>query len=210
MNKIPVLFERQFLDNHDFILTDKVTPGFEWVLKGEGIPTIKFDGSCTAVIDSTFYKRFDAKSGRTIPPGSIPCCLDPDPITGHWPHWALVSPVDNMDKWYVEAYVNTRTAFEQDIEDGTYEAIGPHFQKNPYNLTYDRLIKHGSVIIDDLFDRSFNGIKKWLEEHNEEGIVFWKDGKPQCKIRRKDFHIKWEGYENKLEWPSEKYLENFM
>ena len=27
--------------------------------------------------------------------------------------------------------------------------------------------------------------------HNIESLVFWKDGEPQCKIKRSDFGIKW-------------------
>lgn len=89
MKKIPTLFEREF-ENHRLVRTlDKVIPGFEWVLDGEGIATVKYDGSCCAVIDGKFYARYDAKEGRKPPEGAIPCC-DPDPVTGHWPHWLEV------------------------------------------------------------------------------------------------------------------------
>ena len=27
--------------------------------------------------------------------------------------------------------------------------------------------------------------------HNIEGLVFWKDGEPQCKIKRSDFGFEW-------------------
>ena len=76
------------------------------------------------------------------------------------------------------------------MEDGTYEAIGPHFQTNPYNLDFDVLQRHGTVVI-DLPDRSFEGIREYLRTHNIEGIVFWKDDQPRCKIKRKDFGFKW-------------------
>ncbi len=82
MKKIPTLFVREFLDKHEFILKREVTPGLEWVLKGEGVATIKIDGSCTAIIGGVFYKRYDAKQGKTAPKGAIPCC-EPDPVTGH-------------------------------------------------------------------------------------------------------------------------------
>lgn len=45
--------------------------------------------------------------------------------------------------------------------------------------------------MEDDIPRSFEGIKKYLSEHEIEGIVFWKDGKPQCKIKRSDFAMKW-------------------
>ncbi len=193
MKKIPTLFEREFINKHDFILKDKVIPGMEWVLKGEGIATIKIDGSCTAIIDGKFYKRYDAKAGKNPPQGAIPCC-EKDPITGHWPHWVEVNPLEKGDKWYYQAYLN---AGGTTLKDGTYEAIGPHFQRNPYNLEKDTLEKHGTIVVD--VKRTFEGIKKYLEDHYIEGLVFWKDDAPQCKIKRRDFGLPW----NKMN-PSDK------
>lgn len=72
---------------------------------------------------------------------------------------------------------------------GTYEAIGPHFRANPYNLDADVLKPHGKDIVE--LDRSFEGIRTYLETHVIEGIVFWKDGHPRCKIKRKDFGFPW-------------------
>ena len=40
-------------------------------------------------------------------------------------------------------------------------------------------------------ERSFEGIRTYLETHVIEGIVFWKDGHPRCKIKRKDFGFPW-------------------
>ena len=31
----------------------------------------------------------------------------------------------------------------------------------------------------------------YLKDNYVEGIVFWKDGKPQCKIKRSDFGFEW-------------------
>lgn len=187
MKKMPTLFERVY-ENHRIVdILPNVTPGFEWVLEGEGIATTKFDGACCAIIDGIFYKRFDAKKGRKIPEGAIPCC-EPDPITGHWSHWVEVNKDNPADKWFVEAFCNT---FDNvpDIEDGTYEAIGPHFQGNPYELRFDSLVKHGESVI--YVDRTFDAIKSYLLTHPIEGIVFWKDSEPQCKIKKSDFGFEW-------------------
>lgn len=195
MKKIPTLFERTF-DGHNVVgITDKVYEGMEWVLKGEGTATIKYDGSCVAIFDGVYYKRFDAKPGRTVPEGAIPCC-DPDPVTGHHPHWVRVT--DNpADKWYVQAFINTDLReLPFPLRDGTYEVVGPHFQGNPYKLSDDKLIRHGKHVIDDL-ERTFEGIRSWLKNHHEEGIVFWKDGEPQCKIKRTDFGFEWNGRNKK-------------
>lgn len=183
MKKIPTLFERTF-ENHKVVgITDKVTEGLEWVLDGEGIATEKIDGSATAIIHGVFYKRFDAKKGKTPPDGAIPCC-EPDPVTGHWPHWVKVDFENKADRWYAEAYNNT-----PEHTDGTYEAIGPHFQRNPYGLSAEILETHGAKHIE--VERTFDGIRAYLETHNIEGIVFWKDGEPKCKIKRRDFGLKW-------------------
>ncbi len=191
MKKIPTLFVREF-ENHRVVkVLPEVTPGFEWVLKGEGVPTVKIDGACCAIIDGKFYKRYDAKKdkrGNTkLPPsGAIPCCNHPDPVTGHWPHWVLVDENDPADKWFVEA----RNNMVHYLPDGTYEAIGKHFNSNPYGIKEDILVRHGQEVI-GILDRSFEGIREYLHNHLVEGIVFWKDGEPQCKIKRSDFGFEW-------------------
>lgn len=187
MKKIPTLFKREFANHKVVGITDEVTPGMEWVLEGEGEATVKFDGACCAIIDGRFYKRFDAKKGRKVPEGAIPCC-EPDPITGHHPHWVKVDACNPADKWFIEAYKNTK--FNEPLEDGTYEAIGVHFQGNPYGVNEDMLIRHGRVKT-LLMDRSFEGIRRYLEHIEIEGIVFWKDGEPRCKIKRSDFGFEW-------------------
>lgn len=180
MKKIPTLFKREF-ENHSIVkVLPEVTPGFEWVLAGEGVATVKYDGSCTMIKDGKFYKRYDAKKGKKPPTGAIPCQEKPDPVTGHWPHWVEVGDGPE-DKWFREALDET--------EDGTYETVGPHFQGNPYRLDRDMLILHGCEVIDCV--RSFDGIRDFLKQNKVEGLVFWKDGEPQCKIKRSDFGFEW-------------------
>lgn len=189
MKKIPTLFERKF-ENHKVIaVTPNVTKGCEWVLEGEGNATVKLDGACCAIICGELYKRYDAKKGKKPPEGAIPCC-DPDPVTGHWPHWVKCREDNPADKWFIAALNNTYG--ELTPNDGTFEAIGPHFQNNPYKLNRDMLARHGDEIIylrkDEL---NYEGIREWLKTHDEEGLVFWKDGEPKCKIKRSDFGLEW-------------------
>lgn len=183
MKKIPTLFERIF-DGHKIVdIKDKITDGCEEAFYN-GIATIKYDGSCCAVIEGNFYKRYDCKKGKTPPAGAIPCC-EPDPITGHWPHWVKVDPSNPADKWFMEA-LNSYTTM---LRYGTYEAIGPHFNGNPYKLTHDTLIPHGIHEID--VKRDFDSIVCYLVSQPIEGIVFWLNGEPVCKIKRSDFGFKW-------------------
>ena len=137
-------------------------------------------------------KEGKIKKGKKPPVGAIPCC-DPDPVTGHHPHWVKVDSNNPSDRWFCEAFNNTfHNAFENGelpIKDGTYEAIGPHFNGNKHNLGSDILVKHGTNILD--VPRTFEGIKQYLAEHRIEGIVFWLDGEPMCKIKRSDFGFDW-------------------
>ena len=213
MKKIPTLFEREYADHKvvgiKHVLSD---PSLEWVINGEGRATLKIDGACCAITDGKFYRRYDAKHGKKPPEGAIPCC-EPDPITGHWPHWLPVTTNDSGAKWYIEAFNNTEAAEGRKLENGTYEAIGPHFQGNPYNMEKDVLVRHGLVDLEHkstleglpdylknitkgiafFFDkiRTFEWLRDYLKENAIEGIVFWKDGEPKCKIKRSDFGFPW-------------------
>ena len=56
MKKIPTLFEREF-ENHRIVrILPNVSPDLAWVMAGEGVATIKWDGACCAVINGVFYK----------------------------------------------------------------------------------------------------------------------------------------------------------
>lgn len=184
MKKIPTLFEREFQNHRVIRILPNVRPDLTWVLDGEGSATVKWDGSCCAVIDGQFYKRYDAKHGKPVPPNAIKCQEDADPITGHLPCWVPCDRRAPGDKWFWAAYDRSDC-----LADGTYEAIGPHFRTNPHALEFDILKPHGKDVIE--VERSFDGIRSYLEAHNIEGIVFWKDGEPKCKIKRKDFGFSW-------------------
>lgn len=183
MKKIPTLFKRIYEDHKIVGITEEITPGCEEAFKN-GIATIKYDGSCCAIFDGLLYKRYDAKKGKQPPEGAIPCC-DPDPVTGHWPHWVGVNPKDPADKWFMDAFCYS----DKHYEDGTYEAVGPHFQGNPYLLGHDVLVKHGDTQVN--VDRDFESIKIFLSIAPIEGIVFWLNGEPVCKIKRTDFGFDW-------------------
>ena len=185
MKKIPTLYKREFSGHKITGIRDEIMPGCEAALTDESIATLKIDGACCAIINGEFYKRFDAKPGRAVPEGAIPCD-EPDPVTGHWPHWVKVAADNPADKWFVEARNNSLN----NLPDATYEAIGPHFQKNPYGLDKDVLVRHGTISI-DIPNPSFEGIRRGLELVAMEGIVFWHEGAPLCKIKRTDFGFKW-------------------
>lgn len=211
MKKMPTLFERVY-ENHKVVdILPKVIKGMEWVLGGEGVATVKIDGSCCAIINGEFYKRYDAKKGRKVPDGAIKCQNEPDPITGHLPCWVKCDRNNPSDRWFWAAYdfspviPSIPKVFIPDSAGKmlyselqkipvTFEAVGKHFQGNPYNLNYDILVPHGKEEIE--IERTFDVIKKYLSENYIEGIVFWRDGEPKCKIKRSDFGFEWNGKKN--------------
>lgn len=188
MKKIPTLFERVYEGRKVSGVLPNITSGCEDAFK-YGFATVKIDGAACAIIDGKLYKRYDAK-GKNIPEGAIPCQNDPDPITGHFPCWVKCSVENKADKWFWAAYDKTMEVYSRDyLPDATYEAIGLHFNGNPYGMTHDELVEHGTQIT--TVERTFEGVKNWLETHNEEGLVFWFEGVPVCKIKRSDFGLKW-------------------
>lgn len=224
MKKIPTLFKRVFSPDHKTkSILPEVTPGCEAVLEGLCIPTVKWDGACCAIINGEIYKRYDAKVGKNgkqkkPPEGAIPCQPEPDPITGHWPHWVECDPSNPADKYFLEAFENSKGQMlcRQTLEllDGTYEAVGPSFQSNPYEMDRHYLIPHGwepTQYIRKLMkhcasapdgeeyigreykspEELFEKMKKYLGEKAIEGIVFWLDDQPLCKIKRSDFGFEW-------------------
>jgi hypothetical protein len=191
MKKIPTLFKREFKD-HKVV---KVLPEFTDELCKKayflGQPTIKFDGSCCAIINGKFFKRYDAKKGKAVPDNAIKCQEEPDPVTGHLPCWVPVDENNPADKWFIKAY----QLFEKENGspiDGTYEAVGKHFQGNPYGFEFDILVQHGKDY--PFFDKrlkSFEELKEFLKYFNHEGLVYWLEGQPICKIKRTDFGYEW-------------------
>ena len=117
--------------------------------------------------------------------GAIPCEPEPDPITGHWPHWVPVT-AEPAFKWHMAAYNNTTS-----VHDATYEAIGPHFQGNPYKLDKDILIEHGATVITDLpKPLTKESLEAYFRSHpSMEGIVFYGENGKMAKLRLKDYKM---------------------
>jgi hypothetical protein len=181
LKKIPCLFKRDFSDRGRPILLDEVTPGCEWALAGEGVATRKWDGTACMVQGGRLFARYDCKSGKTPPLGAIPCDPEPDPVTGHWPHWV---PAEGPQfKWHIEA-------FSHHLEDGTYELIGPKVNGNPENFSTHYLVRHGEAGV-LIYGRSFEYLKRWLEVSSFEGIVFHHPDGRMAKIRKDDYGFKW-------------------
>lgn len=203
MKKIKTLF---VIDRDTNRATETVTPGAEWVLKGEGRATIKFDGSSCVFLNGRLHKRFDRKLKKgfskkaramgdsfvpeahmfnELPEGAIPCEEKPAAHSLHFPHWVPVGegPEDALHR---EALENTLSL----IEGKTYELVGPKVNGNPYGLTRCELWEHGNTEI-EVVDYSFDALKALLEGMDAEGIVWHRGNGDMIKLRRKDFGFFW-------------------
>lgn len=188
MKKIPTVFRCIYDNSRQIPIYDEVTPGCEWVIAGEGKAYLKYDGTACMIKEGKLFARYDAKRGKTPPEGAIPC-QDPDPTTGHWPHWVEITAENPTYKHHWGAFQRIKMVV---IEDGTYELCGPHFQANPHNLDRDIFIPHtGQSLIVEVPDRSFEGIKKILEALDSEGLVFHAEDGRMAKIRRDHFGFEW-------------------
>lgn len=163
MKKIPSLFARD--PSNPQIITREYHPLAAWVVAGEGVATRKYDGTATRWADGQLWARYDAKRGKPLPPGFVPC-QEPDPNTGHHPGWVPATRPE--DKWIRAA------AGEQSWQDGTYEACGPRIGGNAENMTTHTLIRHGDCILRDA-PIDYDSLVAYFEENDIEGIVWWRD-----------------------------------
>ena len=179
MQKIISLFQRNYDTDH--LVRDEVVPGAEWVLAGEGTPTVKIDGTCCAAHHGTLYKRHEVKQGKQAPEGFVPAD-DVDPKTGKQVGWVPVSDGPE-DKWHREAW-GANDAYEE----GTYELIGPRIEGNPEGANRHMLVRHGHTAIHGA-PRDFEGLRQFFQECNTEGIVWHHPDGRMVKIKAKDFGL---------------------
>ena len=179
MKKIKSLFKRDYGSGARLVYNE-VVEGSEWVINGEGVPTRKFDGTCCAIINGEIYKRYDAKNGKPVPEGAIPC-QEPDPITGHQPCWLKCQEGNPSDKYFWEGFNNL-----EDKQDGTYELCGEKVQGNPEHIEGHKLIRHGIEVLENV-PRDFDGLKEYLKDKDIEGIVWHRANGDMVKIKKKDF-----------------------
>lgn len=192
MRKIISLFERDWEGDRSRVL-NKVTPGAEWVIDGEGVATRKWDGTCCKFEGGKLYKRYDAKHGKTPPVGFIPAQPEPDPNTGHWPGWLEVLDRPE-DKWFNRALVENEVT-PHDFEPGTYELCGPKIGGNHERWPHHVFLKHGDSQM-PLFPRTFEGIRDCFRSNEGqpdasiEGVVWHHPDGRMVKIKASDFGCK--------------------
>lgn len=179
MHKIPTLFVRDFNTRPAHVLPE-ATPGCEWVLAGEGTATRKYDGTCTMLdTDGSWWARREVKPGKTPPAGYTP--VETDPETGKTVGWEPIAQ-SGWARFHAEAVA----AF---LKPGTYELCGPKVNRNPEGYEQHVLVRHATAeqVVDDLYERTFDGIADFLARHRWEGIVFHHPDGRMSKIKTRDF-----------------------
>lgn len=213
MQKLKTVF---VIDRSTGLATHEVQKGAEWIFEGLGEATIKFDGSSVLKKGNQFYRRMDRKLSKKwaiekrygrlenmtaemfapAKEGWIPAEEKPDLKTGHWPGWMPVHVDNPSDKYHFEAISNA----PEDMVDGTYELVGPTLQMNIYGMDKHQLVRHGSVVV--TVERTYDGIKQFLEDNYIEGLVFHGPDGQMFKVRRKDFGIVWNPLSDPRTYPN--------
>lgn len=183
MKKIPTLFKRDFT-NHGQIYNE-YSEGTDWVVRGEGVATRKYDGTSVLIEDGKMWKRYELRPGAQMPYGFR--IADKDEATGKTMGWLEVGN-GSEDKWHREATGGITEGI--DLPNGTYELIGPKVQGNPERLEKHVLQSHDDAkhLVIDLLD--FDSLKMSLEALDIEGIVWHHPDGRMVKIKKKDFRLK--------------------
>lgn len=174
MKKIPTLFKRD-PDNRS-----RVLPELNVDLPDSAVATIKFDGVAIMCDGRSWWKRREVKPGKPIPDQFDE--VDHDPVTGKRQGWVPIGDGPE-DKWLRPLLAG------RILRAGTYEAIGTHFQGDAHQYGCDLLVAHGLAPITAPTD--FDGLSVALADFGHEGLVWWADGEPVAKIKRRDFGYPW-------------------
>lgn len=187
MQKIISLFMRDYEGTRHVF--DAVVPGAEWVLAGEGIATQKHDGTCCLVRAGRLFKRYELKQGRVAPEGFEAAQGEADPVTGDLPGWVPVGE-GTEDRWHREALALLSPPWTAaPPADGTYELCGPKVQGNPEHVPNHCLVRHGSVVLDEV-PRTFDGLREYFAAHDIEGIVWHHPDQRMVKLKGRDYGIR--------------------
>jgi hypothetical protein len=192
MKKIPTLFVRDWDGDRRYVLPE-ITPGCEWVTRGEGTPRRKLDGTCVMFDGERWWARREVKAGKLPPYGFASLGIDTE--TGKAIGWEPVEQ-SSFAEWHAEAvlakweYDNSVRPIEPGRGErvtGTYELIGPKINGNPEHVSAHALASHDFADVLDDAPRDFDGLAAWLHAHPYEGVVWHHPDGRMAKIKKRDF-----------------------
>jgi len=184
LRKIPTIFERDWNGDRSRVV-DQINPEAAWVFNGEGIATRKIDGTCCLIRGGKLFKRREITErdlADRVPEGFE--SADRDAATGKVVGWVPVTDAPE-DRWHLEA-------FDPTMPDGTYELVGPKVQGNPEHSAFHVLVAHhgDSLLMGEGPERTFDGIRTYIDGKDLEGIVFHHPDGRMAKIKGRDFGFK--------------------
>ncbi|TMS00256.1 hypothetical protein EJK15_03550 [Nonomuraea basaltis] len=182
MRKVPTIFVRDWNSNPKYV-TEEPNPECAWVFAGEGVPTVKWDGTCVKLDEAgRWWARREVKSGKADPPDFV--LIEEDLETGKRMGWEPVER-SGFAKYHAEALQTT-------LRPGTYELLGPKINGNPDGFEAHVLMEHGWAplrIREDVKSapRDYDGLREWLHARPYEGIVWHGPDGRMAKIKARDF-----------------------
>ncbi len=182
MRKIPTIFVRD--DNDRRFVTSEPHPDCDWVFRGDGVPTRKYDGTCVRFDGADWWARREVRPGRPVPADFV--LVQTDEVTGKSVGWEPIS-ASAFARYHAEALA----AGGPDWKPGTYELIGPKVNGNPERAEGHRLVPHESAEPVGLTGRTYEAIRAAVlaahDAYGCEGIVFHASDGRMAKIKARDF-----------------------
>ena len=191
MPKLESPFVRKLMPNGDYVLTDKIAPGYEWVFNDESVTAIeKLDGTNVSIV------------------------IEMGNIVSIWNRTERIPFINKPKKHIVEGILNSYERGYMDLlDDGQHfgELIGPKVDGNPYKLKEHLWIPFSTFCKNHLkykswgkYPKDFETISNWFKEliplyacmvQGEEGkksgfvegIVFTHPDGRMAKLRRDMF-----------------------
>lgn len=181
MEKIPTVFRRD--PAHQKRVLPKVTPGCEWVLAGEGVPTQQYNGVCVMYDGAMWWIRRVVKPGKRMPQTFRLLFTEPD--TGTMVGWEPMER-STFKKWHAEA-LGDETAWPV----GTYELCGPTINGNPERLDAHELLFHTTANRLRIPKLTYEGLRDFLTAlrilHGVRGVVWHHPDGRMAKLKGRDF-----------------------
>lgn len=161
MPKLESPFVRKINDNDDYIITNEITPGAEWVFNGgedEVVCTEKLDGTNVSIL---------IKEGI---------------IVSIWNRTERIPFFNKGKKHIIDGLLNSfERGYMEFLDDGQHfgELVGPKVNGNPLQLKEHLWIPFNSYAREKLsyhswhkYPKSFENINKWFLDEIDEGGIF--------------------------------------
>jgi hypothetical protein len=204
-----------------YLATSILNPDVQTLLESGTLykVTAKVDGTSCIVRDSELLKRRDQKIDKRT--GSKKTMPDKWILTGESTevHGVGYMPIEQGDKWYLDVFDsdNQRVRVLQikdrvicseyvklkDLNNHSYELIGPKIQSDPHSLGFHALIEHGLIELNnfpdignhDPSDNLLDRIKEWILTdpvgQSVEGVVIHFENGVMFKLHKHHLGMEW-------------------